>query len=108
MEISTDKEEIKDELHELEDTQQDESEEEDEEMRMKNLKRRQNDMIWHNLGIKTPSPSHTIMSWLVIFLDHNIVRHPNFQEISLFITFIINSNYRPAMQLHSVIIWAIN
>ena len=30
MEISTDKEEIKDELHELEDAQQDESEEEDE------------------------------------------------------------------------------
>ena len=30
MEISTDKEEIKDELHELEDTQQDESEEDDE------------------------------------------------------------------------------
>ena len=49
MEISTDKEEIKDELHELEDTQQDESEEEDE--RMRKLKRRQNDMIRHNLGI---------------------------------------------------------
>jgi hypothetical protein len=30
MEISSDKEEIKDELHELEDTQQDESEEDDE------------------------------------------------------------------------------
>lgn len=30
MEISTDKEEIKDELHELEDTQQDESEDDDE------------------------------------------------------------------------------
>ena len=50
MEISTDKEEIKDELHELEDTQQDESEEEDED-RMRKLKRRQNDMIRHNLGI---------------------------------------------------------
>ena len=31
MEISTDKEEIKDELHELEDTQQDESEEDEDE-----------------------------------------------------------------------------
>ena len=73
MEISTDKEEIKDELHELEDTQQDESEEEDEDEEVEEAAEWYDKAQFRNLaGLHIPYNN----GWLVKFLDHNIVRHP--------------------------------
>lgn len=73
MEISTDKEEIKDELHELEDTQQDESEEEDEDEEVEEAAEWYYKSQFRNLAALPISYNN---GWLVKFLDHNIVRHP--------------------------------
>ena len=73
MEISTDKEEIKDELHELEDTQQDESEEEDEDEEVEEAAEWYDMAQLRNLAALPISYNN---GWWLYFLDHIKVRLP--------------------------------